>query len=323
MLLPPPTTALTVTDLVKDYPGGVRAVDGISFEVPAGETFGLLGPNGAGKSTTLGILTTLVRPSAGTAIVAGHDVTAHPLDVRREIGVVFQDSVLDPEFTGEENLRLHARLWRVADAGRRVDEGLASVGLTERASAPVSTYSGGMKRRLEIARALLSRPRILFLDEPTLGLDPVVRAELWETIRTLTHQRGVTVVLSTHYLEEAQGVCDRVAIVDRGRIIALDRPGALVAQLGAHVLEVETAGTPDRVLRALPGAGTSLGRAFRSGPAIAAASDEPVERLTALGHELGLAALGATRITVRPATLNDVLLHLTAPLAPLPAGAAA
>jgi len=322
-MTPPQTSpALVVDRLVKDYPGGVRALTGISFAVPSGEVFGLLGPNGAGKSTTLGILTTLVRPSDGAAMVSGFDVRRQPLEVRREIGVVFQDSVLDPEFTGEENLMLHARLWRVPDAAPRIAALMESVGLTARAADRVSTYSGGMKRRLEIARALLSEPRILFLDEPTLGLDPIGRAELWETIRMLCRHRRVTVVVSTHYLEEAQGVCDRVAIIDHGELLAVDAPATMVEQLGVHVLEAESDTDPGRVVDALLRADAELSAPFKSGAAVAAASDLSAAELTALSNELGLPAL-ASRVTIRPATLNDVFLHLTASIAPASVGAVA
>jgi ABC-2 type transport system ATP-binding protein len=320
-MTPSSTDPLVVTDLAKEYPNGTRAVRGLSFEVHAGEVFGLLGPNGAGKSTTLGILTTQVAPTGGAAVVAGHDVVRQPLDVRRQIGVVFQESVLDPQFTGRENLVLHARLWRVPNAALRISTLLDAVDLTARADESVSTYSGGMKRRLEIARALLSEPRILFLDEPTLGLDPIGRAELWDTIRHLCRERGVTVVVSTHYLEEAQGVCDRVAIIDHGTLLAIDEPGALVDGLGASVLEVEAAGDPEQVVRLLTGAGAGLSRPFRPGVAVAIAGDLPAADLTALGNELGLPEL-ATRITVRPTTLNDVFLHLTTSVA-VPEGAPA
>ena len=207
---------VVVSELTKTYPGPVEAVRGLSFRVRAGEIFGLLGPNGAGKTTTVGVLTTLVRPTSGQAAVGGHDVRTDPVEVRRSIGVVFQDSVLDNDFSGAQNLRLHARLWRVPDAERRIASLLAAVGLTERADDVVWTYSGGMRRRLEIARALLADPKVMFLDEPTLGLDPIARRDLWQVVRTLRERHGVTIVLSTHYLEEAQDVCDRVAIVDQG-----------------------------------------------------------------------------------------------------------
>ena len=297
-----------VEELTKTYPGGVRAVRGISFSVRPGEVFGLLGPNGAGKTTTIGVLTTLVRPSGGRALVGGHDVVADPLAARGSIGVVFQDSVLDNEFSGLANLRLHARLWRVPDADARIASLLAAVGLTERASDSVRTYSGGMRRRLEIARALMARPSVLFLDEPTLGLDPIVRQELWQTIGALRAQEQVTVLLSTHYLEEAQSVCDRVAIVDRGEIIALDDPARLIAGVGRQMLDLTVDGDATEARAALG----DLGEPIRSGSTVSLASSEPSEALTDRVSALALSRLGVATMTVRPTTLNDVFLILTA-----------
>src|SRR5919198_2842068 len=238
-LVPDP---VVVEELTKTYPGGVHAVRGISFSVRPGEVFGLLGPNGAGKTTTIGVLTTLVRPTGGRALVGGHDVVADPLAARGSIGVVFQESVLDNEFSGLANLRLHARLWRVPDPDARIASLLDAVGLTERASHSVRTYSGGMRRPVENARAPMARPSVLFLDEPTLGLDPIVRQALWQTVRALREREEVTVLLSTHYLEEAETVCERVAIVDRGEIVALDRPASLIAPVGRNVLELRVDG---------------------------------------------------------------------------------
>jgi ABC-2 type transport system ATP-binding protein len=298
-----------VDRLTKTYPGGVQAVRGISFEVAEGEIFGLLGPNGAGKTTTLGVLTTLVRPSGGLAMVAGLNVVREPLAVRRAMGVVFQDSVLDNDFTGFQNMRLHARLWRVPEG--RIAALLHAVGLADRASDSVRTYSGGMKRRLEIARALLGRPRILLLDEPTLGLDPIVRGELWEMIRTLQAGHGVTVLVSTHYLEEAQGVCDRVAIMDQGRIIALDTPAHLIASLGHHVLDIGVGADPAPVLAVLGQAPPGLGEPKRTGSTVSVPSSLPAPELTDLAGQLDLTSAGAQAISIRPATLNDVFLHLT------------
>jgi ABC-2 type transport system ATP-binding protein len=299
---------VVVEELTKTYPGGVQAVRGISFSVRSGEVFGLLGPNGAGKTTTIGVLTTLVRPSGGRALVGGHDVVADPLAARGSIGVVFQDSVLDNEFSGLANLRLHARLWRVPDADTRIASLLAAVGLTERASDSVRTYSGGMRRRLEIARALMARPSVLFLDEPTLGLDPIVRQELWQTIGALRAQEQVTVLLSTHYLEEAQSVCDRVAIVDRGEIIALDDPARLIAAVGHQMLDLSVDGDATEVLAALH----ELGEPIRSGSTVSVASGESSEALTERVGALELSRLGVETMTVRPTTLNDVFLILTA-----------
>lgn len=300
---------LIVDGLTKTYPGGVQAVRGISFDVAEGEIFGLLGPNGAGKTTTLGVLTTLVRPSGGRALVAGLDVTRDPLAVRRAMGVVFQDSVLDNDFSGLQNMRLHARLWRVPED--RIAPLLGAVGLTGRAGDGVRTYSGGMKRRLEIARALLGQPRILLLDEPTLGLDPIVRSELWDTVRALQAEAGVTVLVSTHYLEEAQSVCDRVAVIDQGTIIALGPPARLIADLGQHVLSLSVGAGPAPVLAVLRHAPPGLGEPMVTGTAVAVPSSLPAPELTDLAARLDLAAAGATAVSIRPATLNDVFLHLT------------
>jgi ABC-2 type transport system ATP-binding protein len=303
---------VVVEELTKTYPGGVEAVRGISFSVRPGEVFGLLGPNGAGKTTTIGVLTTLVRPSGGRASVGGHDVVGDPLAARGSIGVVFQDSVLDNEFSGLANLRLHARLWRVPDAEARIASLLAAVGLSERASDSVRTYSGGMRRRLEIARALMGGPSVLFLDEPTLGLDPIVRQELWQTISALRAREQVTVLLSTHYLEEAQSVCDRVAIVDRGEIIALDDPARLIAGVGQQMLDLGVDGDPTEVVASLGDLGPSVSEPLRSGSTVSVASRESSEALTERVNALGLSGLGVTTMTVRPTTLNDVFLILTA-----------
>ena len=255
-----------VENLHKTYSGGVEAVRGLSFDVDEGEIFGLLGPNGAGKSTTLGVLTTVVEPTHGTALVVGHDVRQAPIEVRRSIGVAFQDSVLDNEFSGRENLRLHARLWRMprSAATRRIDELLSVMGLADRADDNVRTYSGGMRRRLEIARALLAGPRVIFLDEPTTGLDPAIRDAIWHLIEQLRRAEGVTIVLSTHYLEEAQGVCDRVAIVDRGRIVAQGRPADLVDQLGSELVELRVDTNPGQAVDALRALGVGIATAAGS-----------------------------------------------------------
>jgi ABC-2 type transport system ATP-binding protein len=244
--------------------------------------------------------------------VGGHDVVADPLAARGSIGVVFQDSVLDNEFSGLANLRLHARLWRVPDAEARIASLLAAVGLSERASDSVRTYSGGMRRRLEIARALMGRPSVLFLDEPTLGLDPIVRQELWQTISALRAREQVTVLLSTHYLEEAQSVCDRVAIVDRGEIIAIDEPARLIATVGQQMLDLGVDGDPTEVIAALGDLGPSVSEPLRSGSTVSVASHESSEALTERVNALALSRLGVTTMTVRPTTLNDVFLILTA-----------
>jgi ABC-2 type transport system ATP-binding protein len=302
---------VVVKGLVKTYPNGAQAVRGISFRVHQGEVFGLLGPNGAGKTTTLGVLTTLVRPSGGTASVGGQDVLADPVAARQSIGVVFQDSVLDNDFSGAANLWLHARLWRVPDAAARIASLLAAVELGERASDSVRTYSGGMRRRLEIARALLGRPSVLFLDEPTLGLDPIVRQELWHMIAVLREREQVTVLLSTHYLEEAQTVCDRVAIIYRGGIIALDTPARLIELAGRHAVDLRVAGDPGALLSALEQLEPPLGKPIHVGSTVSVASNDSPETLTERVNTLAPSRLGMQSLTVRPTTLNDVFLILT------------
>jgi ABC-2 type transport system ATP-binding protein len=237
-------SVVQVSDLVKRY-GEVEAVRGISFEVQPGETFGFLGPNGAGKSTTIKILCTLADPTSGTARVAGHDVEKERDTVRRNIGLVFQDTTLDNYLTGEQNLRFHADLYGVprVQLAPRMRQVLEMVGLWDRRTTVVGTYSGGMKRRLEIARGLLHAPRVLFLDEPTVGLDPQTRSSIWEYINGLKRREDITIFLTTHYMDEAEN-CDRIAIVDHGQIVALDTPEALKASVGKDRVQISTADDP-------------------------------------------------------------------------------
>ncbi len=226
--------AIEVQDLVKTY-GEVEAVRGVSFDVARGEVFGFLGPNGAGKSTTINVLCTLARPTSGTARVAGFDVVTRRDDVRRHLGLVFQDPTLDGLLTATQNLRLHAELYAIdRDAiPDRMRQMLEMVDLWDRRDQPVLTFSGGMKRRLEIARGLLHSPPVLFLDEPTIGLDPQTRSAIWTYLRALQESEGTTIFMTTHYMEEAEH-CDRIAIIDRGEIVVLDTPEALKASLAAE-----------------------------------------------------------------------------------------
>jgi ABC-2 type transport system ATP-binding protein len=236
----PPAAAVSVTGLVKRY-DDLEAVRGIDFEVHGGEIFGFLGPNGAGKSTTINMLCTLVKPSAGTALVAGHDVVGERDEVRRNIGLVFQDTTLDGYLTAEQNLRLHAELYGVPRevVGERMRQVTEMVGLWDRRDSLVNTFSGGMKRRLEIARGLLHSPRVLFLDEPTVGLDPQTRSSIWRYVRELKAREEITIFLTTHYMDEAE-YCDRIAIMDQGRIIVLDTPEALKANVGKDRVQLQT-----------------------------------------------------------------------------------
>ncbi len=232
-------SAVWVHGLVKSY-GELEAVRGIDFEVSRGEVFGFLGPNGAGKSTTINMLCTLVRPTGGSARVAGHDVVSARDEVRRNIGLVFQDTTLDGYLTAEQNLRLHAELYGMprAAVGERLRQVMEMVGLWDRRGSLVNTFSGGMKRRLEIARGLLHSPRVLFLDEPTVGLDPQTRSSIWSYIRELKDSEDITIFLTTHYMDEAE-YCDRIAIMDHGRIIVLDTPAALKAEVGKDRVQLE------------------------------------------------------------------------------------
>jgi ABC-2 type transport system ATP-binding protein len=232
---------IRVDGLVKHY-GQVQAVRGIDLEVRPGEIFGFLGPNGAGKSTTISILCTLVKPTAGRAEVAGFDVQADPAAVRAHIGLVFQDPSLDGQLTALENLEFHAFLYGLARSVRkeRIASALAMVELTDRASSRVLTFSGGMKRRLEIARGMLHYPAVLFLDEPTLGLDPQTRNHIWKYLHELRKREGITIFMTTHYMDEAE-YCDRIAVIDAGTIVALGTPTELKAMVGGDVVTITAA----------------------------------------------------------------------------------
>ncbi len=236
--------AISVRGLAKRY-GEIEAVRAIDFEVARSEVFGFLGPNGAGKSTTINMLCTLVRPTGGSALVAGHDIVSERDAVRRNIGLVFQDTTLDGYLTAEQNLRLHAELYGVPrDAvAPRMRQVMEMVGLWERRKSLVGTFSGGMKRRLEIARGLLHSPRVLFLDEPTVGLDPQTRSSIWSYIDELKQREDITIFLTTHYMDEAE-YCDRIAIMDQGRIIVLDTPEALKASVGKDRVQISTPDDP-------------------------------------------------------------------------------
>ncbi|MBX6377721.1 MAG: ATP-binding cassette domain-containing protein [Clostridia bacterium] len=301
----PVAPVIEVEQLTRTF-GEITAVDHISFGVEEGEIFGFLGPNGAGKSTTIQILATLLPPTSGTARLAGFDVQRQAMEVRRQIGIVFQDPSLDHRLTAEENLRFHARLYGVpADIYRkRSDEVLEMMGLKERRHSLVWTFSGGMKRRLEIARALLHRPRVLFLDEPTVGLDPQTRAAIWDYVKHLREDTGVTIFMTTHYLDEAEH-CDRIAIMDHGKIVALDTPAALKRGLGGDVIYLRG---PD-----LPSLAAHLQRDF--GLEAEQADNRLVVR-TADAASLAPRILvavgrGVESLEIKQPTLDDVFLSLT------------
>jgi ABC-2 type transport system ATP-binding protein len=305
--------AIDVGGISKRF-NSLLAVDNVSFTVYTGEIFGLLGPNGAGKSTLIRMLTTLVPPTSGTAMVAGHDIIRDPNAVRSGIGVIPQNMTSDPELTCAENIGIHARLFGITGAQRRqrTEELLAAVGLSDRANALAATLSGGMRRRLEIARGMVHNPQILFLDEPTTGLDPVSRISVWEMITHLRAQEGRTLFLTTHYMDEADRLCDRLAIVDKGKVVALDTPVTLKSSVpGASRIELQFEpdlphGTAD--LEQLPavksvrplGSGTYRVSSDR-GPAVAQELIEVGQR-----YKLELKAL-----SVQSTTLDDVFLHYT------------
>jgi ABC-2 type transport system ATP-binding protein len=232
---------IKIRNLVKKY-GNLTAVDNLTLDINENEVFGLLGSNGAGKTTTIHMLATLLKPTSGTATVNGYDITNQPAKVRASIGIVFQAPSSDDMLTGYENLHLHAMLYSVPRHTRkqRIEEVLELVGLTERKHDQVKTYSGGMRRRLEIARGLLHKPKVMFLDEPTLGLDPASRESMWKYVRRLVEEEKVTIILTTHYMEEADMLCDRIAIIDKGRIVALDTPAKLKAGLGGDIIRIKT-----------------------------------------------------------------------------------
>ena len=303
-------SAITARGLVKTYPKGVRALDGVTFEVEQGTIFGLLGPNGAGKSTTVKILTTLTAPDSGEARVAGFDVLREQQSVRRAIGVVGQKLGVDPEATGRENLVLQGDLYGMPRqrARARADELLARFGLTEAASRLVRTYSGGMQRKLDVAAGLMHRPRVLFLDEPTTGLDPEARAEMWAEISRLAHEEGVTVLLTTHYLEEADRLAAQLTIVDRGRVVAAGTPDELKSELHGDALVVELNGHVDGALAALervPG----LAEPTLDGRMLRARSQEGARAVPAVLAALESAGVPVVSATVARPSLDDVYLR--------------
>lgn len=297
--------AIEARGLAKRY-GAIEAVRGIDLKVGSGEIFGFLGPNGAGKSTTIGILCTLIRPTAGQALVAGFDVVRQPGEVRSRIGLVFQDQALDDQLTARENLAFHGFLYGLSGAQRRqrIAEALDMVELAERADSMVRTYSGGMKRRLEIARGILHYPHLLFLDEPTLGLDPQTRNRIWDYLHALRKREGITIFMTTHYMDEAE-FSDRIAIIDRGKIIALGSPDELKSMVGGDVI---TLTTPD------PGAAAEqiLERfqlePVRENGSLRIETEDGAGFVPRLVREL---SVPVTAVTLRRPSLDDVFLKLT------------
>ena len=302
---PDSAPAVDVRGLGKRF-GDLEAVVDVSFSVHRGEVFAFLGPNGAGKSTTIKMLCTLARPTAGTARVAGYDVVASPRRVRERIGLVFQDQTLDEQLTAEENLRFHAVLYDVprAEVDARITRVLDLVDLADRRTSLVSTFSGGMARRLEIARALLHTPDVLFLDEPTVGLDPQTRVRMWEDVRRLRDEEGVTIFLTTHYMDEAE-YADRIAIIDHGRIVALDTPAALKARVGRDVVHLATADDEAAATR-LRAAGYEVQTPADGVDVVVDDGEAPAAPIVP-----ALDRLPVRQARVRRPTLDDVFLHFT------------
>lgn len=292
--------AIKTDKLVKRY-AEVTAVDGVSLEIQEGEVFGLLGPNGAGKTTLISMLATLVRPTSGTALVAGHDINTRPIEVRRNIGIVFQEPSVDDLLTARENLYLHSMLYGMPrrEINPKIDKMLALVNLTDRGDSFVKTFSGGMRRRLEIARGLIHSPGILFLDEPTLGLDPASRKAVWAHIRELKEAHRTTIILTTHYMEEADSLADRIGIIHHGRIIELDTPGALKKKVGRDLVFL-TGKIDEPAIRALP----FVGGVERENGNYKISITDPARNLQALLDAAGR----IEEVEVRRVTLDDVFL---------------
>ncbi len=305
--------AITAEHLAKTYPGDVQALDDLSFAVPQGTVFGLLGPNGAGKSTTIKILTTLTLPTGGTATVAGFDVLRRPDDVRRAIGVVTQRHGTDPQATGRENLVLSGRIYgmRKQEARQRAAELLDRFDLTEAADRIVRTYSGGMQRKLDVAMGLVHRPRVLFLDEPTTGLDPEARAQMWAEIRRLTDE-GITVLLTTHYLDEADQLAERLAIVDRGQLITEGTPDQLKSELLGDSVVAELAPDADTEKAARVVAEVRGTRDVSvEGRSVRARVDDGAAAVPSVLAALDGVGLPVTALTVARPSLDDVYLKHT------------
>src|SRR4051794_2093704 len=302
--------AIEVRALRKVYPGGTQAVKNVDFDVARGEVFGLLGPNGAGKSTTVGMLSTTIAPTSGNARLAGYDVIKDPIAARSVSSVVFQEAVVDAGLTGRANLELHARLWGVAEraARPRIEELASALGVSDLLDRNVGTYSGGERPRLEIARALVSRPEVLFLDEPTVGLDPRIRHELLDVIADLRSREDTTILLTTHYLDEAQRLCNRVAIMHEGEVVALDTPRRLLADLGEEILELRLDDAVGTLAR-LRGRGIADANAFAVGSTVTIPlTQRRAAEVIAQLEELGISPAG---VSTRPPDLDDVYLHFT------------
>jgi ABC-2 type transport system ATP-binding protein len=306
--------AIEAESLVKTYPRGVRALDGVSFGVAAGSVFGLVGPNGAGKSTTVKILTTLSRPDSGAAEVAGIDVLRRPDDVRRAIGCVTQKSAVDVHASGRENLLLQGRLYNMGgrELSKRVDTMLERFGLADAARRVTSTYSGGMQRKLDVAMGLVHKPQVLFLDEPTTGLDPESRADMWGEIARLTAEEGLTILLTTHYLEEADKLARRLSIVDEGRVVAEGSPDELKGELKGDAVHVELAsGEAGRAIEALAPLADVRDVTLEDGRLLHLHADNGAQAVPVILQALEAGGVNVASVTVARPSLDDVYLKYT------------
>ena len=305
------TSAITVENLTRRFESLI-AVDGVSFTVESGELFALLGPNGAGKTTIINMLITLLPPTSGSARVAGFDVSREKDSVRRHIGIVFQEPALDKDLTGRENLDFHGMMYGLsrAERSKRIKEVLELVELAERADVLVQNYSGGMKRRLEIARGFIHHPSVLFLDEPTLGLDAQTRRRIWEYIRRMNREEGVTIILTTHYMEEADYLSGRVAIIDRGKIVAMGTPSGLKDVMGGDVITLELDGTGSGFIPLLEGIPWVKGAKEFNGEITVTveAGERRVPELVSLAQSHGI---HVNSVLLRKPSLEDVFIHFT------------
>ena len=304
-------STIIVKELTKKF-GEFTAVDSVSFSVEPGELFGLLGPNGAGKTTIINMLTTLLLPTAGGAEIAGHDLRRNPHEIRNNIGIIFQDPSLDIGLTGRENLEFHAMMYNIRsdERNKRIREVLDVVGLADRADILVEYYSGGMKRRLEIARGLIHYPKVLFLDEPTLGLDAQTRRSIWEHIRKLNRNYGTCVILTTHYMEEADFLCDRIAIIDHGKIIALDTPSGLKNRLRGDCVSLTVEGRVELIAAALEEK-EWVREIVPNGKTLDVILSDYGKNIPSIFQTAGNLGIGISSINFSKPSLEDVFLRLT------------
>jgi ABC-2 type transport system ATP-binding protein len=302
--------AIDIRGLSRHF-NGLKAVDGISFDIRKGEVFGLLGPNGAGKTTTIKMLSTILKPTRGDAMVWGYHIQESPDEVRRVIGIVFQDPAIDDYLTGEENLDFHARMYGMKRELRekRIGAVLKLVKLSDKAGTLVKEYSGGMKRRLEIARGLMHYPKVLFLDEPTLGLDAQTRRAIWEYIKELNKREGITIILTTHYMEEADYLCDRVAIMDRGRILAIDTPGNLKETIGGDIISLKVS-DPEKLER-IYGKEVCIKKMKIHDGSINLCVENAEKRIPRIIEMANKAGIEVESANIHKPTLEDVFLHYT------------